>query len=184
MSRLSRLTRPAAAAGIVVAALGVSAGPAAAASSPTGGSAGYLELNCVNVSGSSYSAVFGYNDTSGVSGTIAVGPSNTVTPSSVNGEQTTAFQTGDHPAAWESSEVPVGQSITWTVGSPGYGFGTVTATASSPACGGGLALPADGNGFGVPIGLAISVPVGAAVVLFERRARRRRAARRSADRLG
>lgn len=138
-----------------------------------------LRVECVDRSRTGYTAVFGYTNDSGHTETIPAGPSNSVTPRSLEGEQTTMFQSGQNPASWSSREIPLGQAITWSVRAPGWSGSSVTASSSSPSCGNGVSLPAQGNGLGAPLGIAISVPVGAAVIVAERRARRKKAAKAS-----
>lgn len=126
-------------------------------------------VDCVNVaSNGQLSAVFEYDNMSANPITIAVGASNTVTPNSLNGEQTTTFLPGDHPGAWVSSPVS-SATITWVVDGTG-----VLASTSSPACGGQYAFTASGNGLGLPLALAASVPLAGAALFFSRKRRQAR----------
>jgi hypothetical protein len=122
-------------------------------------------VNCVQLgSGTSYTAVLGYKNTSTSTYTIT-GDYNVLSPSGYNGKQPTVFKPGTYTGAF-SLAVSSG-TVSWTLGTT-----KVSVSRSSPVCGKDTQMPADGNGTGAVVALGIAAVAGAFIV---RRARRRAA---------
>ena len=152
--------------------LAVTAGVGAAAVLATPGVAsahyGQVSVTCVmSVQGGYCTAVFGYRNVTGRTGTLERGPYNDMSPDQFDGAQVTTFDPGNHPGAF-SVRVPAStSSVRWQV------LGT-TATASrdtSTRCPSGTPLPADGNGLGMVIALAASGAVAGGSMWVARRRR-------------
>jgi hypothetical protein len=119
-----------------------------------------------------YQAVFGYDSTSKSSGKIARGDNNKLeiaglnagSSTKIDGVQTDTFEPGSHRAAFATSWVPKDTEVTWAVGGK-----QVSANWSKPTCGRDVSLPADGNGSGPIIALALSGLIAAGAVVLRRR---------------
>jgi len=105
-----------------------------------------------------YQAVFGYEKADNGQ-RVPIGPENTLTPSTLNGVQPTTFAAGKNSAAFATPPVPNGQQVSWTLGSA-----IATANAGSQDCGPKVSLPAEGNGVGGVLVLAVSVLIMAGLV--------------------
>jgi hypothetical protein len=122
-------------------------------------------VNCVQLgSGTSYTAVLGYKNTSSNTYTIT-GDYNVISPSSYNGKQPTVFKPGTYTGAF-SLAVSSG-TVNWTLGTT-----KVSVSRSSTVCGKDTQMPADGNGTGAVAALGVAAVAGAVIV---KRARRRAA---------
>ena len=122
-------------------------------------------VNCVQLgSGTSYTAVLGYKNTSNDTYTIT-GDYNVISPSSYNGKQPTVFKPGTYTGAFS---LPVSSgTVYWTLGTT-----KVSVSRNSPVCGKDTQMPADGNGTGAVAALGVAAVAGTLVV---QRARRRAA---------
>ena len=124
-------------------------------------------LNCIQAgSGSSYTAVLGYQNPTRTT-YVLYGSTNRLSPSSYDGDQPHRFDPGTHNGVY-SLAVSSG-TVTWTLRDTTL---TISRTAAK-ACPSDTQLPAEGNGTGAVVALAIAAAVGALIV---RRARRRAAA--------
>jgi hypothetical protein len=126
-------------------------------------------LDCVVLDrDGSWTAVFGYENTSSSTVTIPTGARNKVTPVPYGTPQPTTFRPGTHHGAFT---VPVtrGAGPMWHLDGTNLAARRGTATACPPA----TELPEEGNGTGPAIGLAAAGVVGA--VLVHRANRRARA---------
>ena len=123
-------------------------------------------LDCVvtNEDGS-WTAVFGYRNTTSSPVSIPTGPRNKVTPATVGSPQPTVFQPGTHRGAFTVT-VPRGASPMWHLD----GTNLAARLGSSTACPPSTELPEEGNGTGPAIALVVAGLVGAVAV---QRARRR-----------
>ncbi len=150
----ARATHLALAAVIVVVGLVAFPGMASAAGSVT------PLVDCVvKNSDGSWTAVFGYDNSTGTTVTIPVGLDNYITPRSYGSPQPTTFAPGVHRGAF-TVPVQLGEGPVWTV-EQRTSAGVVSTT---PACPSSTELPATGNGTGPVIGLAVAGVVGAVVV--------------------
>ncbi len=122
-------------------------------------------LDCVvaNDDGS-WTAVFGYQNTSSSPVRIPTGPRNKVTPATVGSPQPTTFQPGTHRGAF-TVPVPRGAGPVWHLD----GTNLAARLGSATACPSAEELPADGNGAGWAIALAAATLVGAVALQRERR---------------
>jgi hypothetical protein len=119
-----------------------------------------------------YQAVFGYDSTSKSSGTIERGQNNKLeitglnagSSSKIDGVQPTTFEPGSHRAAFATGWVSKDAEVTWAVGGK-----QVSADWTQPTCGRDVSLPADGNGSGPIIALALSGLIAAGAVMLRRR---------------
>jgi hypothetical protein len=120
-------------------------------------------------SNGTYRAVFGY-DSPTTKYNIPVGQSNKLIPSSLNGSQPTKFEIGAHRAAFTTPAISNSQTVTWSVYTS-YEFPTSSATASSASrtCGPEVSLPAEGNGTGPVVIVAVSLVVAFLVLALRRR---------------
>ena len=149
-------------------------GPAAA-TWPT--MAGTTSCDCIvkNTETGEYRAVFGYQNTSRSAGKIVRGDNNklevTGGSAKVDGVQTTTFEPGEHRAAFATGWIPKDAEVTWYVGGK-----TSTANWSKPTCGRDVSLPADGNGSGPVVALALSGLIATGAVVLRRRRLKVRAA--------
>ncbi|SET98682.1 hypothetical protein [Geodermatophilus poikilotrophus] len=123
-------------------------------------------LDCVvaNDDGS-WTAVFGYRNTSSSPVRIPTGPRNKVTPATVGSPQPTTFQPGTHRGAFTVT-VARGAGPMWHLDGTNLAARRGTAT----ACPSSTQMPADGNGTGAAIALVAAGLVGTVAV---QRARRR-----------
>ena len=123
-------------------------------------------LDCVvaNDDGT-WTAVFGYRNTSGSAVSIPSGPRNKVTPVTYGVPQPTTFQPGTHRGVFTVT-VPRGAGPMWHLD----GTNLAARPGSATACPSPTELPAEGNGTGAVIALAGAGVVGLALV---RRAGRR-----------
>ena len=127
-------------------------------------------LDCVltNDDGS-WTAVFGYENTSSSPVRIPRGPRNEVTPAPVGSPQPTTFEPGIHRGAF-TVPVPRGGGPMWHLD----GTNLAARPGSATACPSAEELPADGNGAGWAIALAASALVGTVALQQERRRARAR----------
>ena len=123
----------------------------------------------------SWTAVFGYDNRTGAAVDIPVGPANKVTPAGYGVPQPTSFAPGVRHGVFAVT-VPRGGGPMWHLGST-----NLAARKADTACPPATQMPADGNGTGLAIGVAVAGGV-AAVVL--RRSRRRAAATTAATPAG
>jgi hypothetical protein len=128
-------------------------------------------VDCVRTgSGGALTVVLGYSN-SGTATEHLRGAENRISPAALDGGQPTKFSSGTHHGVFTlqvaAGQAPGGQ-VSWTLDGT-----TVVAGSGSPACPAGSDLPADGNGTGPVIVLALAGVVGVLAVL---RARRRVAA--------
>ncbi|MGY1652466.1 hypothetical protein [Geodermatophilus sp. SYSU D01119] len=122
-------------------------------------------LDCVTTSADgSWTAVFGYDNRTGTTVTIPVGPANQVTPTQYGTPQPTTFEPGLRHGVFAVT-VTRGGGPTWHLGST-----NLAARKGDAACPPSTQMPADGNGAGLPIVLAAA---GGAAALALARARRR-----------
>jgi hypothetical protein len=123
-------------------------------------------LDCVvtNADGT-WTAVFGYRNTSGSAVSIPSGARNKVTPVTYGAPQPTTFQPGTHRGVFTVT-VPRGAGPMWHLDGTNLAARLGSATACPPP----TELPAEGNGTGMAIALAGAGVVGLALV---RRAGRR-----------
>jgi hypothetical protein len=139
--------------------------------------AGTTSCDCIvkNTKTGEYRAVFGYASTSKSAGKIARGDNNrlevTGGSAEVDGVQTTTFEPGTHRAAFATGWIPKDAQVTWYVGGKAS-----TADWNRPTCGRDVSLPADGNGSGPLIALALSGLVAAGAVVLRKRRLKVRAA--------
>jgi hypothetical protein len=126
-------------------------------------------LDCVvtNADGT-WTAVFGYRNTSTSAVSIPSGPRNKVTPVTYGAPQPTTFQPGTHRGVFTVT-VPRGAGPMWHLD----GTNLAARAGSATACPSPTELPAEGNGTGVVIALACAGVLG--VVLVRRAGRRARA---------
>ncbi|WP_336026628.1 hypothetical protein [Geodermatophilus sp. FMUSA9-8] len=121
-------------------------------------------LDCVLTrADGSWTAVFGYDNRTGATVTIPVGPANQVTPTRYGTPQPTTFEPGLRRGVF---------AVTVTGGGPMWHLGSTNLAArqGDAACPPSTQMPADGNGAGLPIVLAAA---GGAAALLLARARRR-----------
>ncbi|MGY1716175.1 hypothetical protein ACI78R_17055 [Geodermatophilus sp. SYSU D01106] len=154
-------------------------GAAAVLATPGVASAHYGEtsVTCViPAQNGTWTAVFGYRNDTGYTGSLPVGRYNDMSPDQFDGRQVTTFAPGNHPGAFQVQVPASVSSVSWTV------LGT-TATAKkdgSTRCPSGTPLPADGNGLGMVIALAASGAVAGGSMWAAQR-RRARVAEAPAD---
>ncbi|MGY1763582.1 hypothetical protein ACI79G_06570 [Geodermatophilus sp. SYSU D00779] len=122
-------------------------------------------LDCVLTNGDgSWTAVFGYENTSSSPVRIPRGARNKVTPATVGSPQPTTFRPGTHRGAFTVT-VPRGGGLMWHLD----GTNLAARQGSATACPSAEQLPADGNGAGWAIALAAATLVGAVALQRERR---------------
>ena len=123
-------------------------------------------LDCVLTNGDgSWTAVFGYENTSSSPVRIPTGARNKVTPVTHGTPQPTTFQPGTHRGAFTVT-VPRGAGPMWHLD----GTNLTARLGTAPACPPSTQMPAEGNGTGTAIALVAAGLVGAVCV---HRARRR-----------
>jgi hypothetical protein len=128
-------------------------------------------VDCVTVDpDGTWTAVFGYDNRTGATVTIPVGPANQVTPAAYGDPQPTTFAPGVHHGAF-AAVVTQGGGPMWHLGSD-----DLAARSTDTACPTATQMPSDGNGTGVVIVLGLAGAVGAVLVS---RARRRRSPART-----
>jgi hypothetical protein len=147
-----------------VAAVGLVAVPATASASPAGTVTPVLDCYVDNRDGS-WTAVFGYRNTTATPVTIPVGPDNKVTPTTYGTPQPTTFQPGLHHGVF-SVTVTRGAGPMWHLDQDNL----AARRKSASACPSSTELPSEGNGTGPAIALAVAGAVGAVAL---HRARRR-----------
>jgi hypothetical protein len=111
-----------------------------------------------------WTAVFGYDNRTGASIDIPVGPANQVTPTSSGQPQPTTFATGIRHGVF-SVTVRGGGGPMWHLGHTNLAARTTDTACPSPT-----QMPAEGNGAGAAIVIAAAAGVG--VVLVRRSCRR------------
>ena len=157
-----RLSRAALVAVIAVAGLLALPGTASAAGAVT------PVLNCTKpAAGGGFTAVVGYDNTTGQDVTIPYGKQNRIVSGQYDGAQPTLFEAGRHDGAF--TVTITSSSATWTLGRTQL----LVKPSEAPACPSSTELPEEGNGTGPAIGLAAAGVVGA--VLVHRANRRARA---------
>ncbi len=121
--------------------------------------------DCVEQSqdGKSYRAVFSYQNTDKLTGHIEKGQNNAVYPATASGTQVTEF-TANGTSTFATGWVAKDTEVVWSVGGK-----TVTANMMKTPCDHKISLPADGNGSGPILALAVSLLVTGGVVLVRRR---------------
>jgi hypothetical protein len=112
----------------------------------------------------SWTAVFGYQNTTSTTVTIPVGPDNKVTPTTYGTPQPTTFAPGLHHGAF-SVTVTRGAGPMWHLDQDNL----AARKKSTSACPSSTELPSDGNGTGPAIALAVAGVVGAVAVHRSRR---------------
>ncbi len=126
-------------------------------------------LDCVLTNGDgSWTAVFGYENTSSSPVRIPRGARNAITPVPLGSPQPTTFQPGTHRGAFTVT-VPRGGGPLWHLD----GTNLAARLGSATACPSAEELPADGNGAGWTIALAAATLVGTVALQRERRRARR-----------
>jgi hypothetical protein len=145
----------------------------AAAAPPNGLTPGHGTVtplvDCVRAEGGgAFTAVLGWSN-SGTATEHYSGAANQITPAAYNGRQPTMFRSGVHHGAFTVRIA--GGSASWTLNGT-----TVVVSPSSPACPPSAELPADGNGTGPAIVLAVAGVVGVFALLRAHRGITRRTA--------
>jgi hypothetical protein len=113
-------------------------------------------LNCTRpAAGGGFTAVVGYDNSTGQQVTIPYGKQNRIVPGQYDGAQPTVFAAGRHDGAF--SVTITTSSATWTLGSQLL----LLKPSQAPACPASTELPEDGNGTGPVIALAVAGVVGA-----------------------
>ena len=127
-------------------------------------------VTCVTpVQNGSWTAVFGYTNTTSATVTVGRGGLNDMTPDRFDGEQVTRFSPGTRQGVF-SVRVPASiTTVQWQV----YGVYGIARRDGSTRCPSSTELPADGNGMGVVIALAAAGAVGGTSVYVSRRRRDR-----------
>ena len=116
-------------------------------------------LNCTKpAAGGGFTAVVGYDNTTGQEVTIPYGKQNRIVSGQYDGAQPTDFAAGRHDGAF--SVTITSSSATWTLGSQQL----LMKPWQAPACPASTELPEDGNGTGPAIALAFAGVVGAITV--------------------
>jgi hypothetical protein len=136
---------------VVLVVAGVPAMTASAATAATATPAPVLNCVISNSADGTFRAVFGYVN-SGPATTVPVGTSNDLSPSSLQGTQTTAFSTGARDGSFVTAYVSKRVKITWTLGGT-----SVSASWKVNECGAGVTLPTEGNGIGPVVVIALSM---------------------------
>jgi hypothetical protein len=123
------------------------------------------QCDCVEQSsdGKSYRAVFSYDNETKYTGRIEKGGNNAVFPKQIDGNQTTEF-TAKGKSTFATGWVSNNQDVEWRVGGQ-----TAKASSKSKRCDKKVSLPADGNGSGPVLALAVSLLIAGGVVLVRRR---------------
>ncbi|MGY1702252.1 hypothetical protein [Geodermatophilus sp. SYSU D00766] len=122
-------------------------------------------VDCVVRNGDgSWTAVFGYDNRTGATVDIPVGPANQVTPTGYGAPQPTRFAPGLRRGVF-SVTVTRGGGPVWHLGST-----NLAARKTDTACPPSTQMPADGNGTGAAIGVAVAAGVGAVLLRRSRRA--------------
>jgi hypothetical protein len=127
-------------------------------------------VTCVrSVENGSWTAVFGYTNSSSRTITLRRGGDNDFDPDRYNGPQIETFAPGTHQGAFSVLVPSRDSDIEWELGDR-----RVTAHRDrSTRCPSSTELPADGNGMGVVIALAAAGAVGGTSVYVSRRRRER-----------
>jgi hypothetical protein len=122
-------------------------------------------LNCTTpAAGGGFTAVVGYDNTTGETVTIPYGKQNRIVSGQYDGAQPTVFAAGRNDGAF--SVTITSSSATWTLS----GQQLLLKPSQASACPASTELPEDGNGTGPAIGLVLAGVVGAiAVNRFRRR---------------
>jgi len=122
-------------------------------------------LNCTKpAAGGGFTAVVGYDNTTGQEVTIPYGKQNRIVSGQYDGAQPTVFRAGRHDGAF--TVTITNSSATWTLGRTLL----LMKPSEAPACPPSTELPEEGNGTGPAIALAAAGVVGAVLV---HRARKR-----------
>ncbi len=111
----------------------------------------------------SWTAVFGYDNRTGATVDVPVGPANRVTPTGYGTPQPTTFAPGVRHGVF-SVTVTRGGGPVWHLGGT-----NLAARETDTACPPSTQMPADGNGTGVAIGVAVAAGVGAVLLRRSRR---------------
>lgn len=148
-----------AAVGAVSAALAMSPGVASAAPDRAQPPDVVPFVDCITQhADGTWTAIFGYDNSTGDDVDIPVGPANKVTPTAYDGRQPTHFDAGVHHGVVQVT-VDHGGGPMWHLGSD-----NLSARKSDTACGPSTQMPADGNGTGVVVALGAAGIVGAGLV--------------------
>ena len=157
----ARVTRAAMVAVIALIGLVAAPGTATAAGEVT------PVLNCTKpAAGGGFTAVVGYDNTTGQDVTIPYGKQNRIVAGQYDGAQPTVFEAGRHDGAFTVTITT--SSATWTLGRTLL----LLKPSEAPACPSSTELPEEGNGTGPAIALAAAGLVGGVMVhRVNRRAR-------------
>jgi hypothetical protein len=159
-SRTGRLIAAAA----VAAAVALTPGVAGAAPNRSGPPDVVPVVDCVvRHDDGSWTAVFGYDNRTGATVEIPVGPANQVTPAGHGSPQPTTFAAGVRHGVF-SVTVTRGGGPVWHLGRT-----NLAARKADTACPPPTQMPAEGNGTGVVIGVAVAGGVGAVLLRRSRR---------------
>jgi len=110
-------------------------------------------VTCVTpVQDGSWTAVFGYTNTTTQTFSVARGRDNDMTPDQFDGRQVDRFVPGTQQAAFTVRMPASVTTVQWQV----LGMYGIARQDSSTRCPSGTPLPADGNGLGMVIALAAS----------------------------
>jgi hypothetical protein len=121
-------------------------------------------VDCVTThADGSWTAVFGYDNRTGAAVDIPVGPANKVTPTGYGAPQPTSFAPGVRHGVFAVT-VPRGGGPMWHLGST-----NLAARKADTACPPATQMPAEGNGTGVAIGVAVAGGVAAVLLRRSRR---------------
>lgn len=147
----------------VVAALVLTSGAAAAAPNRSGPPDVVPLVDCVTThADGSWTAIFGYDNRTGSTVDIPVGPANRVTPRSSGTPQPTSFRPGVHHGAFQVT-VQRGAGPMWHLGRD-----NLAARTADTACPPTVQLPADGNGTGLLLATGAASLAGAVLLLRHR----------------
>jgi hypothetical protein len=166
--RPSRWTRLTVTAGVGAAVVLATPGPAMATVDPL-----TPTVTCVQpVRNGSWTAVFGYTNTSSSTITVRRGGDNDFDPDRFNGPQIETFPSGAYRGSFSVGVPSAYSSIQWELGDRRV---TAYRDRSTP-CPSSTELPADGNGLGIVIALAASGAVAGGSMWLAQRRRQQRAA--------
>ncbi len=127
-------------------------------------------VTCVTpVQDGSWTAAFGYTNTTSSAFSVARGRNNDMVPDSFDGQQTTRFEAGTRQAVF-TVRVPASvKEVQWQV----LGVYGIARRDTSSRCPSSTPLPADGNGLGTVIVLVASGTVAGGSAWVARRRRER-----------
>jgi hypothetical protein len=111
-------------------------------------------VNCITApSGGTYTAVFGYTNSTSSTVTIKKDGAwqNSIFPSNFDGPEPELFKPGTTYGAFKLT-IPVGEYAIWTINGNSWAI----ASQWSPPCGSPAPLPQDGNGYGITIFMVVA----------------------------